>query len=362
MLVEISYVQEDIVLPKVNSNIRSLIIPVKDEYLDLHPKDVECSLTPLDSKNEDVVSAQVSFLTCDGSQEITQILTYDGSHEATLSSTARFLVPRGTIFGQRQRAFLPNDILTVRCRFKAQRKGKISFSPRIGAERKCFFWTFKSFSQPHCIKRLNLESSEHYGDVQLRLKSIDGVTQIAKKAYLKGGESCCCNLKVSVMDVEGKALNHTSNGFRSNPSPQEYSECQITCLQSYVYERHERNNQQNSRHRRFRCGYCADTDAMRDYQWENIMSLYFAADKYEILILREKCSSFLKENLSFSNICEAFVLAKLHQDAHLMSAVYDFISRYDSEVFALEESGENSKKIILPWHSKHYEKSAPIND
>ncbi|GBM23458.1 TD and POZ domain-containing protein 1 [Araneus ventricosus] len=78
------------------------------------------------------------------------------------------------------------------------------------------------------------------------------------------------------------------------------------------------------------------TDAIHDYQWENIMNLYFAADKYEVLSLKHKCSSFLKENLSCLNVCEALFLADLHQDADLKSVVYDFLSKYDSEVFASE--------------------------
>ncbi|GBM23450.1 hypothetical protein AVEN_181568-1 [Araneus ventricosus] len=78
-------------------------------------------------------------------------------------------------------------------------------------------------------------------------------------------------------------------------------------------------------------------DAIHDYQWENIMNLYFTSDKYEVLSLKQKCSSFFKENLCFSNICKALVLADLHQDKQLMSALIDFISKYDSEVFALEE-------------------------
>ncbi|GBO08625.1 Speckle-type POZ protein [Araneus ventricosus] len=85
------------------------------------------------------------------------------------------------------------------------------------------------------------------------------------------------------------------------------------------------------------------TDTIRDYQWENVKKLYFAADKYEILSLKRRCVSFLKTNLSVSNVSEILVLADLHQDGELKSAALDFISEYDSAVFTSEEWQELEK-------------------
>ncbi|GBM23452.1 hypothetical protein AVEN_181569-1 [Araneus ventricosus] len=68
-------------LRKASANINPLFAE------ELLPKDVECSLTPLDPKNEDDVSAEVSFLTCDWSQEITQIYTSDNIQQVVLTTS-----------------------------------------------------------------------------------------------------------------------------------------------------------------------------------------------------------------------------------------------------------------------------------
>ncbi|GBN24317.1 hypothetical protein AVEN_112095-1 [Araneus ventricosus] len=92
------------------------------------------------------------------------------------------------------------------------------------------------------------------------------------------------------------------------------------------------------------------TDSIDDEQWENMKKLYFVADKYEMLSLKNKCVSFLKTNLSIPNVCEALLLSDLHQDGDMKTAVLDFISEYDSAVFASEEWKElennNSSSVI----------------
>ncbi|GIY19770.1 TD and POZ domain-containing protein 1 [Caerostris extrusa] len=59
------------------------------------------------------------------------------------------------------------------------------------------------------------------------------------------------------------------------------------------------------------------TDACVDLQWESALQLYAAADKYQILSLKDECSSFLKANLDAANACEALMIADLHHDEHL---------------------------------------------
>ncbi|GFQ71295.1 tdpoz2 [Trichonephila clavata] len=67
------------------------------------------------------------------------------------------------------------------------------------------------------------------------------------------------------------------------------------------------------------------TATLQDLQWDNACNLYVAADKYEILSLKNECSFFLKDNLSEDNCCDLLILADTHQDEDLKSAVHDYI-------------------------------------
>ncbi|GBO03825.1 hypothetical protein AVEN_254315-1 [Araneus ventricosus] len=68
-----------------------------------------------------------------------------------------------------------------------------------------------------------------------------------------------------------------------------------------------------------------------------IRKLYTAADKYNIPSLKRRCSSFLKDNLYPSTACDVLVLADMHQDHDLKSAVHDYIMNHDKEVFDTQE-------------------------
>ncbi|GFY76919.1 hypothetical protein TNIN_131481 [Trichonephila inaurata madagascariensis] len=65
--------------------------------------------------------------------------------------------------------------------------------------------------------------------------------------------------------------------------------------------------------------------------------LYEAADKYEILALREKCSAFLEDHLSHTNVCDALVLADIHQDNDFKDVVQTYIIDHNNGVFRSEE-------------------------
>ncbi|XP_055941846.1 speckle-type POZ protein-like [Argiope bruennichi] len=79
------------------------------------------------------------------------------------------------------------------------------------------------------------------------------------------------------------------------------------------------------------------TDSLEDLQLENAIKLYVAADKYEILSLRNRCSSFLRDSLCLNKACDILVLADLHHDDDLKNAVQDYILKYDKEVFGSKE-------------------------
>ncbi|GBM49578.1 TD and POZ domain-containing protein 4 [Araneus ventricosus] len=79
-------------------------------------------------------------------------------------------------------------------------------------------------------------------------------------------------------------------------------------------------------HRMLQYVYTAET---KDLQLDNTFKLYQAANKYEILALRDECSDYLKSNLCSKNVCKVLVLADVHQDVNLKTSVQDFIFNHD---------------------------------
>ncbi|GBN93971.1 TD and POZ domain-containing protein 4, partial [Araneus ventricosus] len=71
--------------------------------------------------------------------------------------------------------------------------------------------------------------------------------------------------------------------------------------------------------------------------WVSAIDLYVAADKYQILSLKDVCSSHLKNSLCVNNACAALVLADLHQDEDLKGFVQDFILRHGEDVINSEQ-------------------------
>ncbi|GBM11894.1 TD and POZ domain-containing protein 3 [Araneus ventricosus] len=74
-----------------------------------------------------------------------------------------------------------------------------------------------------------------------------------------------------------------------------------------------------------------------DLEYESAKNLYFAADKYNIVPLRHRCSSFLKQNLLHSNCCDILLLADKHHDKDLKDAVQDYIAKNDEAVLFSDE-------------------------
>ncbi|GFQ92096.1 TD and POZ domain-containing protein 1-like [Trichonephila clavata] len=72
------------------------------------------------------------------------------------------------------------------------------------------------------------------------------------------------------------------------------------------------------------------TATLPDLQWDSACSLYTAADKYEILSLKNECSSFLNCNLTQDNALDLLILTDMHQDEDLKSAVQDYILNHRS--------------------------------
>ncbi|GIZ00768.1 TD and POZ domain-containing protein 5 [Caerostris extrusa] len=79
------------------------------------------------------------------------------------------------------------------------------------------------------------------------------------------------------------------------------------------------------------------TDALEeDLQCQSVCQLYAAADKYAVLSLKNKCSSFLERIFSVTSACNILSLADLHQDEELKSSVREYIL-LNPEIFSSEE-------------------------
>ncbi|GIY49709.1 BTB and MATH domain-containing protein 42 [Caerostris extrusa] len=76
--------------------------------------------------------------------------------------------------------------------------------------------------------------------------------------------------------------------------------------------------------------YTADVEGL---QWESAIDLYKAADKYEILSLKDKCSSFLRFNLTPTKACEILLLSDLYRDDDLKTHVQNYILKCDKNIF-----------------------------
>lgn len=88
-------------------------------------------------------------------------------------------------------------------------------------------------------------------------------------------------------------------------------------------------------------------DIFENVCWESAYQLYVAADKYQILSLKNKCSTFLLTNLTINNVCEVLVLADMHQDNDLKDSVQDYILQNDKAIFRSSEW-----KDMMDTHTK----------
>ncbi|XP_035218022.1 uncharacterized protein LOC118191335 [Stegodyphus dumicola] len=67
------------------------------------------------------------------------------------------------------------------------------------------------------------------------------------------------------------------------------------------------------------------------------MQLYTIADKYDIPVLTEICSSFLKSDFTIKNVCEILQLAGVHSDRDLYKSALAYFTAHAKEVFSTDE-------------------------
>ncbi|GBN47807.1 Speckle-type POZ protein [Araneus ventricosus] len=76
------------------------------------------------------------------------------------------------------------------------------------------------------------------------------------------------------------------------------------------------------------------TDGFDDLEWEAVIGLYYAADKYHVERLKILCCSYLLKNVDVDNVCELLMLADKHHDSDFKRRVEDFILQNDERIFS----------------------------
>lgn len=84
------------------------------------------------------------------------------------------------------------------------------------------------------------------------------------------------------------------------------------------------------------CGYIGDVS------FSEATLIYAAADKYELLDLKNNCASFLKSHMNAEHVGEILLLADAHHDENLKKSVYDFMASNPQQVL----NSENALSIL----------------
>ncbi|XP_035210635.1 uncharacterized protein LOC118184981 [Stegodyphus dumicola] len=70
---------------------------------------------------------------------------------------------------------------------------------------------------------------------------------------------------------------------------------------------------------------------------ETAMKLYAAADKYDVVALKQKCLFFLKSNTTVQNVCSVLQLSHMYNDDEWHKAALEFFAAHVAEVLSTDE-------------------------
>ncbi|GBM16210.1 Speckle-type POZ protein [Araneus ventricosus] len=84
---------------------------------------------------------------------------------------------------------------------------------------------------------------------------------------------------------------------------------------------------------------------LEELEWKDAMELFFAADKYQILSLKSRCTVLLMKSLDLSNCCVLLLLADMHQEEDLKKAVQNFITRNDQKILYCDQWRDFEKTV-----------------
>lgn len=91
----------------------------------------------------------------------------------------------------------------------------------------------------------------------------------------------------------------------------------------------------------------------------NMFGLYYAADKYNLAHLKEKCGELIKKSLSLTNVCEAIALASKHSDEELLNCAINYFTNNADDIFPtvewqlfLKENSTIANELIIKSFKK----------
>lgn len=103
--------------------------------------------------------------------------------------------------------------------------------------------------------------------------------------------------------------------------------------------------------------YCGKVETLNQ---SNMFELYYIADKYEMLALKEECSEFIKKSLSTTNTCKAIQLALSHNDYNLLNYAKGYfesnmtdIMRTDDWQCFLKNNFTLGNELVIKCVEKH---------
>lgn len=69
-------------------------------------------------------------------------------------------------------------------------------------------------------------------------------------------------------------------------------------------------------------------------QWnqDNAVGLYYLADKYNMLLLKEECTKFIKKSLTPIVICDVIQLALKHSDFDMLECATEYFGKHLSDI------------------------------
>ncbi|GFT84280.1 TD and POZ domain-containing protein 3 [Trichonephila clavipes] len=223
---------------------------------------------------------ELSFLAADGSVIMSSEILEDFFDRGKSGGSQKYW-KKELLESERQK-FVPHDILTVRCRMWKnfgqmieERQCFASDSNRV--ERRSFVWTIPKPS----FNKFSFNIKSIFDDKQVMTLILN-----LQHEYIHG-------------NVQQR---HEGKKNSEYVYIEDLDDDTVQRMLLYIY-----------------------TATVPDLQWDTACDLYTAADKYEILSLKSKCSSFLKDNLSQGNACNLLILADEHQDQDLISAIQDYI-------------------------------------
>ncbi|KAF8777738.1 Kelch-like protein 23 like protein [Argiope bruennichi] len=99
---------------------------------------------------------------------------------------------------------------------------------------------------------------------------------------------------------------------------------------------------------------CLYKDALENIEWDSVIELYYAADKYQVERLKHLCCYYLAENVDCDKVCDVLILADRYNDCALKQQVEDFIWKNEEEMvrpgqwnmYSFEQRELAMKKIL----------------